>query len=219
MNTANNFFSYELKTIFILRIIETVYKTIKNKHMKILILGSGGREHAMAWQIHQRSKHKVFITPGNPGTLLCGTNLNFKITEFEKIGTFCMEQKIDMVIVGPEEPLVKGVWDYFKSVDNLKQIHFIGASQQGAQLEGSKSFAKSFMQHHGIPTATYREFTADNFDEGVHYLKHHSLPVVLKADGLAAGKGVVICASHQEAIDAFSAMILQSKFGDAGKKW
>jgi phosphoribosylamine--glycine ligase len=186
--------------------------------MKILILGSGGREHAMAWQIHHRSNHEVFITPGNAGTLPCGKNLNFKVTEFEKIGKFCIEEKIDMVISGPEEPLVKGAWDYFKSVDNLKHIHFIGTSQQGALLEGSKSFAKSFMQRHHIPTASYQEFTTDNFEEGIHYLRHHSLPVVLKADGLAAGKGVVICQSHQEAVDEFSAMILQSKFGDAGKK-
>lgn len=188
--------------------------------MRILILGGGGREHAMAWQIDKRSKSidQVFAIPGNPGTMECGANADIKITDFEKIGRFCMEQKIEMVIAGPEEPLVKGAWDYFTSTESLKHIHFIGPSQFGAQLEGSKAFAKAFMQRHDIPTAAYKEFTDANFEEGVTYLQNHDLPIVLKADGLAAGKGVVICQSHEEAIEEFGAMIQQSKFGDAGKK-
>lgn len=174
----------------------------------------------MAWQIYNRSNHtyQIFAAPGNPGTLQCGANANFKVTDFEGIGNFCIDQKIDMVIAGPEEPLVKGVWDYFKSKESLQHIHFIGPSQFGAQLEGSKSFAKAFMQRNNIPTAAYREFTGDNFEEGVNYLQTHSLPIVLKADGLAAGKGVVICQSNEEAIEEFGAMIQQSKFGDASKK-
>lgn len=188
--------------------------------MRILILGSGGREHAMAWQICERSdwKDQVFVSPGNPGTMECGSNADFKVTDFEAIGNFCLDQKIEMIIAGPEEPLVKGAWDYFTQKEEFKHIHFIGPSQYGAQLEGSKSFAKAFMQRHNIPTATYKEFTEETFEEGVHYLQAHSLPVVLKADGLAAGKGVIICQNHEEAIEEFGAMIQQSKFGDAGKK-
>ncbi len=188
--------------------------------MRILILGSGGREHAMAWQIQCRSNYsdKVFVAPGNPGTMHCGSNKHLSITDFDGMGKFCVEQKIEMIIAGPEEPLVKGAWDYFKNNDGLKHIHFIGPSQFGAQLEGSKSFAKAFMQRHNIPTAAYKEFTADNFEAGIDYLQNHSLPVVLKADGLAAGKGVVICQSHDEAIAEFGEMIQQSKFGEASKK-
>lgn len=189
--------------------------------MRILILGSGGREHAMAWQIQCRSENntnQVFVAPGNPGTMECGSNADFKVTDFERLGNFCIEQKIDMIIAGPEEPLVKGAWDYFTQKEELKHIHFIGPSQFGAQLEGSKSFAKAFMQRHNIPTASYKEFTEEDFKGGVEYLQRHSLPVVLKADGLAAGKGVVICESHEQAITEFGEMILQSKFGDAGKK-
>lgn len=174
----------------------------------------------MVWQIQCRSNNtdQVFTAPGNPGTMQCGSNTDFKVTDFEDIGNFCIEQKIDMVIAGPEEPLVKGARDYFLQTESLKYIHFIGPSQYGAQLEGSKSFAKAFMQRHNIPTASYKEFTADNFEEGVEYLQNHSLPIVLKADGLAAGKGVVICESHEQAIGEFGEMIQQSKFGDAGKK-
>lgn len=188
--------------------------------MKILILGSGGREHALAWNIQQRSNgsNEIFIAPGNPGTAQCGTNINLVVTDFEGIGEFCIEQKIEMVIAGPEEPLVKGAWDYFKSREGLKHIHFIGPSKHGAQLEGSKAFAKAFMQRHHIPTAAYKEFTEANFEKGVQYLQNHTLPIVLKADGLAAGKGVVICQSHEEAISEFGEMIQQSKFGDASKK-
>ncbi len=174
----------------------------------------------MAWQIQRRSNHvdQVFVAPGNPGTLGCGSNADFKVTDFENIGNFCIEQKIEMIIAGPEEPLVKGAWDYFTQHEEFKHIHFIGPSKFGAQLEGSKSFAKAFMQRQHIPTAAYKEFTEDNFEEGVEYLQNHSLPIVLKADGLAAGKGVVICESHDQAIAEFGEMIQQSKFGDASKK-
>ncbi|MCH5717174.1 phosphoribosylamine--glycine ligase [Niabella hibiscisoli] len=186
--------------------------------MKILILGGGGREHALAWNIKERGnrKHELFIAPGNPGTAQCGTNINIAITDFEGLGSFCLDNAIEMVIAGPEEPLVKGAWDHFQQ-DALKHIHFIGPSQFGAQLEGSKAFAKAFMQRHDIPTAAYREFTAEQFEEGVNYLQQHSLPIVLKADGLAAGKGVVICSTHAESIIEFEAMLVQAKFGDASK--
>ena len=190
--------------------------------MRILILGSGGREHAMAWQIqhhnNESNNHQVFVAPGNPGTMAGGTNIDIGVTDFEALGNFCIDQHIDMVIAGPEEPLVKGAWDYFTQTKSLSHIHFIGPSQFGAQLEGSKSFAKAFMQRHNIPTATYKEFTAENFEEGVAYLQNHSLPIVLKADGLAGGKGVIICESHEQAIEEFGGMIQQSKFGEAGKK-
>lgn len=186
--------------------------------MKILLLGSGGREHALAWSITERElgKHELFIAPGNPGTATCGTNVPISITDFEALGAFCLKHNIEMVIVGPEEPLVKGAWDYFQK-EELKHIHFIGPSQEGAKLEGSKSFAKAFMQRHHIPTAAYREFTTDQFEDGVNYLKEHSLPIVLKADGLAAGKGVVICDTHSDAIIEFENMLVNAKFGEASK--
>ena len=144
--------------------------------------------------------------------------LILNLTDFDAIGKFCIKEKIEVVVVGPEEPLVKGIYDYFKSDENLKEIHFIGPSKNAAQLEGSKAFAKAFMQRHNIPTAAYKEFTLDNYEEGVKYLEAHSLPIVLKADGLAGGKGVVICQSHVEAIAEFELMIQESKFGDASKK-
>ena len=186
--------------------------------MNILILGAGGREHALAWNIKERGqgRHKLYIAPGNPGTAQCGENVEIAITDFEALGNFCIDHKIEMVIAGPEEPLVKGAWDYFQKND-LKHIYFIGPSQFGAQLEGSKAFAKAFMQRHDIPTAAYREFSGEQFEEGVNYLKAHSLPIVLKADGLAGGKGVVICETHADAIIEFEAMLVQAKFGDAGK--
>lgn len=187
--------------------------------MRILLLGGGGREHALAWKIKQSpGVHALYIAPGNPGTASCGQNINIPVTDFEGIGRFCKSEKIELVIAGPEEPLVKGLWDYFKKDPELQPIHFIGPSQQGAKLEGSKAFAKAFMQRHQIPTAAYGEFTAKNYADGVAYLQQHTLPIVLKADGLAAGKGVVICQNHVEAIAEFELMIQQAKFGDAGKK-
>ncbi|MEJ7912352.1 MAG: phosphoribosylamine--glycine ligase [Chitinophagaceae bacterium] len=186
--------------------------------MNILLLGSGGREHAFAWKLRQSPLcTNLFIAPGNTGTALCGINKDFGVTDFAKIKDCCVEEYIDMVIVGPEEPLVKGVVDFLHEESGLNLL-IIGPSKDAAQLEGSKAFAKGFMHQHAIPTAPYKEFTADNFDEGIAYLKQHPLPVVLKADGLAAGKGVLICQNHLEAISEFELMIQRSKFGDAGKR-
>lgn len=187
--------------------------------MNILLLGSGGREHALAWKITQSDLcSQLFIAPGNTGTALCGTNIDIAATDFEGLKKFCIDSTIEMVVVGPEEPLVRGVYDYFKSDAALKHIIVIGPSKTGAQLEGSKAFAKAFMDRHNIPSASYREFNLDNYEDGVGYLQAHSLPIVLKADGLAAGKGVIICQNHVEAIAEFELMIMQSKFGDASKK-
>lgn len=187
--------------------------------MRILLLGSGGREHALAWKLNQSVwANPLYIAPGNPGTAKCGINVPLDLKDFEAIGKFCYLESIEMVVVGPEEPLVNGLYDFFKSKEELKNIYFIGPSKQGAQLEGSKAYAKAFMQRHGIPTASYREFTAENYDEGIRYIKEHSLPVVIKADGLAAGKGVAICHNHVEAIAEFELMLLEGKFGEASKK-
>ncbi len=187
--------------------------------MRILLLGSGGREHALAWKINQSVwANPLYIAPGNPGTAQCGKNVPLDITDFNAIGSFCISEKIEMIIVGPEEPLVNGLYDYFKVNEELEKIYFIGPSKKGAQLEGSKAFAKAFMKRHNIPTAKYREFDASNFEEGVHYVKEHALPVVLKADGLAAGKGVIICQTSVEAVSEFELMIQKAKFGEASKK-
>ncbi|MBV4357983.1 phosphoribosylamine--glycine ligase [Pinibacter aurantiacus] len=185
--------------------------------MNILLLGSGGREHALAWKLSQSSKcSKLFIAPGNAGTAQCGTNVAISATDFDAIKKFCDGNNVEMIVVGPEDPLVKGVYDYFKT--NSSSISVIGPSHEGAKLEGSKAYAKAFMKRHNIPTAAYAEFDANNYQDGVTYLKNHSLPIVLKADGLAAGKGVLICQSHEEALTEFEQMIQQSKFGDASKK-
>lgn len=187
--------------------------------MKILLVGAGGREHAFAWKLAQSKKcENLFIAPGNAGTALVGTNLNIPVNDFEKLAQACVEHSIDMVLVGPEEPLVKGIYDFFQNNEATGHIHVIGPSAEAAQLEGSKAYAKAFMKRHNIPTAAYEEFTTDNFDEGLTYIKKLSLPIVLKADGLAAGKGVLICQSHIEASAEFELMIRRSKFGDAGKK-
>jgi phosphoribosylamine--glycine ligase len=187
--------------------------------MRILLLGSGGREHALAWKIRQ-SPHceKLFIAPGNAGTLEFGTNLNYTVNDFDAIRTTCIKEKIDLVIVGPEDPLVKGITDFLSAEPKLKGIGIIGPNMNSAQLEGSKAFAKAFMKRHGIPTASYKEFTVDNYKDGVVYLQNHSFPMVLKADGLAAGKGVVICESPVEAVAEFELMLQRAKFGEAGKK-
>ncbi|OQP46579.1 phosphoribosylamine--glycine ligase [Niastella populi] len=188
--------------------------------MNILLLGSGGREHALAWKIAQSKQcDQLFIAPGNAGTSQYGVNADLSITDFEAIKQFVLEKNISLLVVGPEEPLVKGVTDFFKKDDQLKQqLVVIGPSQYGAQLEGSKAFAKKFMMRHGIPTAAYREFDESNYEEGIPYLQQHALPIVLKADGLAAGKGVLICQSHVEAIAEYELMLQHSKFGEAGKK-
>ncbi|HVG13297.1 MAG TPA: phosphoribosylamine--glycine ligase [Flavisolibacter sp.] len=186
--------------------------------MNILLLGSGGREHAFSWKLSQSPLcTKLLIAPGNTGTALCGTNKNFGVNDFEAIKACCIEEYIDMVIVGPEEPLVNGIVDYLQKESGLN-LMIIGPSGEAAQLEGSKAFAKAFMFRHHIPTASYKEFGAANFEDGLAYLQQHSLPIVLKADGLAAGKGVVICQNHLEATSEFELMIQRSKFGEAGKR-
>ena len=187
--------------------------------MKILLLGSGGREHALAWKLSQSSLCTgLFIAPGNAGTTLHGMNVALSWSNFQAIGSFCVEENIEMLVVGPEEPLVQGITDFFTTTNELKHIMVIGPSKQGAKLEGSKAFAKAFMQRHQVPTAAYKEFDSNNYEEGINCLQQHSLPVVIKADGLAAGKGVLICGSHAEALEAFESMIQHSKFGDAGRK-
>ncbi|MFL5728543.1 MAG: phosphoribosylamine--glycine ligase, partial [Cytophagaceae bacterium] len=187
--------------------------------MHILLLGGGGREHALAWKISQsKSCTSLFIAPGNAGTSAFGKNLPLEPTDFVAIGKACLDNKIDMVLVGPEEPLVKGIVDYFLNDRVLSTIPVIGPNASAARLEGSKAFSKQFMIRHGIPTAAYKEFDADHFYEGSEYVKTHSLPVVLKADGLAAGKGVIICQSHIEAMAEFELMLQQDKFGEAGHR-
>ncbi len=187
--------------------------------MRLLLLGSGGREHAIALKLSQSPLcEKLFIAPGNAGTRNCGTNLPFGFNDFEAVKKACIDEKIDMVIVGPEEPLVKGITDYLKNTAALKNIAVIGPGKNSAQLEGSKAFAKAFMMRHNIPTASYKEFTITTYREGIEYIQKHSLPIVLKADGLAAGKGVVICNNHVEAVAEFELMIQNAKFGEAGKK-
>lgn len=187
--------------------------------MNILLLGSGGREHALAWKLTQSKQcDQLFIAPGNAGTALCGKNVEIKATDFDAVKKFVLEQTIGLVVVGPEEPLVKGIVDFFRKDDALKNVVIIGPSQYGAQLEGSKAFAKKFMEKYNIPTAAYKEFDKNSYAEGVAYLKQHPLPIVLKADGLAAGKGVLICQSNLEAVAEFELMLQQNKFGDAGNK-
>lgn len=187
--------------------------------MNILLIGSGGREHTLAWKLTQSPlcRH-LFIAPGNAGTALHGTNLPVAVTDFEAMAGACLENDITMILVGPEEPLVNGIYDFFKNNPGLQHIQVIGPSKEASQLEGSKAYAKAFMQRHHIPTAAYKEFTSDKYLEGVDYIKSQNLPIVLKADGLAAGKGVLICNSHLEASAEFELMLLRSKFGEAGNK-
>ncbi len=187
--------------------------------MNILLLGSGGREHALAWKMSQ-SHHcdQLFIAPGNAGTTQYGTNLPIGVTDFPAIKEACITHQVSMLVVGPEEPLVKGIYDFFQADEQLQKITVVAPSAAAAQLEGSKAFSKKFMQRHQIPTAAYAEFTADNFEEGKKYIAAHSLPVVLKADGLAAGKGVVIAETHEQAQEVFASMILDKQFGEASSK-
>ncbi len=186
--------------------------------MRILLLGSGGREHAFAWKLSQSKRcTKLFIGPGNAGTQQCGENVSLNPLDFPAVEKFVLENQIEMVVVGPEEPLVRGIWDHFQAKDSLKNIPVIGPSKAGAVLEGSKAWSKQFMLRHKIPTAAYREFTSATLAEGLDYLKNHALPIVLKADGLAAGKGVVICENHAEAVAEMQEM-LSGKFGDASAR-
>ncbi len=187
--------------------------------MNILLLGSGGREHALAWKLSQSKLcSKLFISPGNPGTSTCGENISIGVNDFDALAAFCREKKIDILVVGPEDPLVNGIYDFMKADATLKDLIVVGPSAKAAQLEGSKAFAKAFMDRNGIPTAAYREFTKENLAEGRTYIQQHSLPVVIKADGLAAGKGVVIATTHEEALRTFEEMIVDAKFGEASSK-
>jgi phosphoribosylamine--glycine ligase len=187
--------------------------------MNVLILGSGGREHACAWKISQSNLlSDLFIAPGNPGTANLGTNLAVGVTDFEGIVAAIRAHNIELVIVGPEEPLVRGIRNFIESQADLKHVGIVGPGSDGAQLEGSKDFSKNFMHTYGIPTAASRTFTKETIQDGLLYLEEQSLPIVLKADGLAAGKGVIIAQSLQEAKDSLAEMLLESKFGAASEK-
>lgn len=183
--------------------------------MKILLLGGGGREHALAWKIAQSKKcSKLFIAPGNAGTANCGENIDIKADDFESLKNFCVDNTINIVVVGPEDPLVKGIYDDFKNDERTKDIPVIGPSKAGAVLEGSKDFAKGFMQRHNIPTAKYQTFDGTNIEEGLKFLETLKAPYVLKADGLCAGKGVLILPTLEEAKKEFQEM-LGGMFGNA----
>ena len=186
--------------------------------MNILLLGSGGREHALAWKIAQSSKcKKLYIAPGNAGTANCGENVNMKADDFEAIKTFCVGKDINMVVVGPEDPLVKGIYDNLKNDDRTKSIPVIGPSKAGAVLEGSKDFAKGFMQRHNIPTARYATFDGEHLSDGLAYLETLQAPYVLKANGLCAGKGVLILQTLDEAKKELKDM-LGGMFGNASSQ-
>jgi phosphoribosylamine--glycine ligase len=187
--------------------------------MNVLLLGSGGREHAFAWKIRQsKLVDELFIAPGNSGTLGLGTHVPINVNDFDAIADFVRANKISMVVVGPEEPLVNGIYDYFKSLKDLGYVKVIGPSKDGAQLEGSKDFAKEFMMRHKVPTAAYATFTKDTLYKGFQYLDTQKAPFVLKADGLAAGKGVLILDNVDDAKRELSIMLSENKFGNAGKK-
>ena len=186
--------------------------------MNILILGSGGREHAISWKISQSKKcSNLYIAPGNAGTGLVGNNLSVNINDFKEVKLNVIEKSIDLVIVGPEEPLVRGIVDFFKSDDELKHVKIFGPSSEGSKLEGSKDFSKEFMFRNNIPCAKSKTFNKNNLSEGISFLEKINPPYVLKADGLAAGKGVLILDDLEEAKTELSKMILDEKFGDASK--
>ena len=187
--------------------------------MNILILGSGGREHTFAWKIAKSSRcNKLYVAPGNSGTVEIAENINLKVTDFEAIRAVVLSHCINMVVVGPEDPLVQGIHDYFLNHEELKGIAVIGPQKAAAELEGSKEFAKEFMMKHSIPTAAYKSFTKDNVVEGYKFLETLNSPYVLKADGLAAGKGVLILHDLDEAKLELKQMLVGAKFGDASTK-
>lgn len=186
--------------------------------MNILLLGSGGREHALAKKIKESVYcDELYIAPGNAGTLQHGKNIDLSVVDFEAIAKFCFEFEIDLMVVGPEVPLVEGIVDYFREDHLVGDIKIVGPSSEGAMLEGSKAFAKRFMEKYDIPTAAYREFTADDQQDAIDYIMAQPLPVVLKADGLAAGKGVIIAQTHEEAITELKEMF-SGKFGEASSR-
>ena len=188
-------------------------------YMKILLLGSGGRESAFAWKLSQSPKcEKLYIAPGNAGTMQYGTNVDIKVTDFEDLQQFALDNAINMILVGPEEPLVKGIHDFFLADERTKHIPVIGPQAFGAQLEGSKDFSKQFMARHNIPAAASRTFTKETLQEGIEPLAKMGLPIVLKADGLAGGKGVLICTTLEEAQYELDEMLSHAKFGEASAK-
>lgn len=199
---------------------EFIFATHNNHNkMTILLLGSGGREHALAWKMLQSNKcSKLFVAPGNAGTASIASNVNLKITDFEAIKSFALSEKVEMVVVGPEDPLVKGIFDFFQNDSELKHIPVIGPSKKGAQLEGSKEFAKEFLVKHNIPTAGYDSFTKETVEKGCAFLETLQSPYVLKADGLAAGKGVLIINDLAEAKQELRNMLVDAKFGEASSK-
>lgn len=187
--------------------------------MNILLIGSGGRENALAWKMAQSHQcDEIFIAPGNPGTAEFGTNLPIEINDFDALKKAALAHQIEMIVVGPEEPLVKGIYDFFANDPLTEHINLIGPSANAAQLEGSKAFSKHFMQRHKIPTASYAEFTLENYEQGLAYISAHALPIVLKADGLAAGKGVIIASTHQEALRTYKEMLQDKQLGAASDK-
>ena len=187
--------------------------------MRVLLLGSGGREHALSWKMAQSSMlEELFIAPGNAGTKQHGMNVNINPTDFEGIKKFVLENNINMVVVGPEEPLVKGIHDFFLADELLKKVPVIGPNKEAAQLEGSKDYAKQFMQRHNIPTAKYATFTKDTLEQGYKFLESMNPPFVLKADGLAAGKGVLILDNLKEAKAELKNMLADAKFGEASSR-
>jgi len=191
----------------------------KNEYMNILLLGSGGREHAFAWKIVQSPRcNQLFVAPGNPGIAEIATNVPLGVTDFPGIYIFIQSHDINLLVIGPEEPLVKGLVDYLYAQEGMEQLLVVGPSQLGATLEGSKDFSKQFMLRNGVPTAAYATFHAHQLEEGLSYLEKQSLPIVLKADGLAAGKGVLICGSLEEAKISLKEMLVDAKFGDASSK-
>ncbi len=187
--------------------------------MNVLILGSGGREHAIAHKITQSDLlHQLFVAPGNAGTAQLGTNLNLDINDFDAIKEICLKNNIDLVVIGPEDPLVNGIYDYFKADESLKKIHIFAPSKEAAQLEGSKEYAKEFLIKNNIPTAKYKSFDIETLQQGYKFLDTLNPPYVLKADGLAAGKGVVILTNLKEAKKELSDMLTNKKFGKASNK-
>jgi phosphoribosylamine--glycine ligase len=187
--------------------------------MNILLIGNGGREHALAWKIKQSPFcEKLFVAPGNAGTSIVAENVSIGVSDFEKLGAFCLENKIELVVIGPEIPLVKGIRDYFEAEPKLKSILMVGPGKAGAQLEGSKDFSKQFMLRNGVPTAKAKTFYANQFADAAIYLETCQPPYVLKADGLAAGKGVIITSDKAEAKATMREMLEEKKFGDASAK-
>ena len=187
--------------------------------MRILLLGSGGREHALAWKIAQSSiLEELFIAPGNAGTKMHGKNVNISPSNFEEVKAFVVQNDINLVVVGPEDPLVNGIVDFFEADEELKSVPVVGPNKEAAQLEGSKDFAKKFMQRHNIPTAKYGTFTKETLKEGYAFLEKMNSPYVLKADGLAAGKGVLILDTLKEAKRELKSMLADAKFGDASSR-